>query len=83
LPVSADSLYIVDQNILADKFRRLYEGSAHTVVARDRISGQSVRFPASRLRNFVTAAGVTGSFELTVDRDNQLLSIRRINNGYA
>jgi len=67
--------FVVELAIPADEFRRLYEGSANTVVARDRISGRSVRFPASRLRDFVTPAGVYGRFELQVDADSRLVQI--------
>lgn len=73
--------YVVDLAIPADELRRLYAGTANTVVARDRVSGLSVRFPASRLRAFVTPAGVFGRFELQVDADNRLVEIRAVESG--
>lgn len=73
--------YVVDLAIPADEFRRLYAGTAHAVVARDRLSGRSVRFPASRLRPFVTPAGVHGRFELQVTEDQRLLDIRALQQG--
>lgn len=72
--------YVVDLAISADEFKRLYAGTATTVVARDRISGKTVRFPASRLRSFVTPAGVFGRFELQVDADNRLQHIQMEDN---
>jgi len=72
------SRFVVSLNIPADEFRRLYEGSANTVVTRDDLSGQSVRFPANVLRQFVEAGGVYGRFELHVDADNRLQTIRRL-----
>ena len=68
--------YVVDLAISADEFQRLYAGTANTVIARDRISGKTVRFPASRLRRFVTPAGVFGRFELQVDGANRLQHIQ-------
>jgi len=47
------------------------------VVARDQLSGRTVRFPANRLRSFVTHEGVQGRFELIVGADNRLLELRR------
>ncbi len=70
--------YVVDLAISADEFRRLYTGSANTVVTRDRVSGKTVRFPANALRNFVTPAGVFGSYELQVTSENRLVNIQRL-----
>ncbi len=71
--------YVVELAIPGDEFLRLYEGSANAVVARDNVTGKTVRFPASRLRSFVTPAGVNGRFELQVDEHNrlQLISLLR------
>lgn len=70
--------YIVELAISADELRRLYAGTANIVIARDRISGHTVRFPAGNLRPFVTAAGVFGQFELRVDGANRLQDIRSV-----
>jgi hypothetical protein len=40
--------------------------------------GRRVRFPAVNLRRFVTAYGVRGRFEMTLDGNNSLLDIRRV-----
>lgn len=64
-------------SIPAAEFERLYSGDANTVVARDQLSGRTVRFPANRLRSFVTHEGVQGRFELIVGADNRLLELRR------
>lgn len=69
--------FVVDLAIAPDELRRLYAGAANTVVARDRLTGRSVRFPANRLREFVTHAGVVGRFELVVGPDQRLLELRR------
>ena len=70
--------YVVSLNIPADEFRRLYEGSANTVVSRDQVSGKTVRFPANVLRPFVTRGGIFGRFEISVDADNRLQDIRQL-----
>jgi hypothetical protein len=69
--------YVVVLSIPAAEFQRLYAGAANTVVARDQLTGRTVRFPAGRLRSFVTHDGVQGRFELLVGPDNRLLELRR------
>ena len=75
--MTAAARYVVELAISAEEIRRLYEGTANVVVARDRLSGRTVRFPANRLRPFVSEAGVYGRFELEVDAENRLLNIGR------
>lgn len=65
-------------NIPADEFRRLYEGSANTVVSRDQVSGKTERFPANVLRQFVTGGCVFDRFEISVGTDNRLQDIRKL-----
>lgn len=74
----SNTRYVVELGISADELRRLYAGTANTVVARDQISGKTVRFPASNLRDFVSPAGVFGRFELQVDENNRLQDISRL-----
>jgi len=70
--------FVVELAISAAEIQRLYAGTANTVIARDRISGRSVRFPASRLRPFVSSEGVFGRFELVVDERNRLQTLHRL-----
>jgi len=74
--------YIVDLTISSDEFRRLYTGSANSVVVRDRVSGKRVRFPANGLRQFVLPDGVHGRFELQVDANNKLIDIQRFDTAH-
>ena len=67
---------IVQLNISAASYERLYRGEAHTVMAHD-MQGRRVRFPAAALRRFVTREGIRGVFVLRVDVRNKLLDIRR------
>ena len=75
--------FVVDLDIPADEFLRLYNGSANTVLARDRVTGKTVRFPASRLRTFVSAGGVHGRFEIVTDGNNRLIAITRMNDRHV
>lgn len=56
-----------------------YEGHASTVVAKTK-DGRTVRFPANVLRSLVQANGVQGLFELVVDENRKLVSIKRVDN---
>ena len=66
--------YVVDLSIPSNQLLRYYRGAASAVVAYDQY-GRRVRFPASALRPFVTAAGVHGRFVLQVDEHNRLSAI--------
>jgi len=64
-------------NISADEVLRYYKGVASIVSTRS-IDGRTIRFPASRLRPFMTSNGVQGRFAITFDDDNKFIEMRRI-----
>jgi hypothetical protein len=65
-------------NIMREEYLSYYAGSAIWVVARA-FEGETVRFPASFLRDFVSEDGVRGFFEMVVDEDDKLVSLQRLN----
>ncbi len=64
-------------DISNEEYLRNYRGSAHSVLVQAE-DGRTVRFPAVNLRRFVTADGVQGRFEMTLNDDNTLMDIRKI-----
>jgi hypothetical protein len=64
-------------DIPKQEYLRNYSGSAHSVLVKAE-DGRTVRFPAVNLRQFVTADGVRGRFEMSLDGNNSLLDIRRL-----
>lgn len=64
-------------DIPKEEYLRNYSGSAHSVLVQAE-DGRSVRFPAVNLRQFVTAYGVRGRFEMALDESNSLIDIRRL-----
>ncbi|MGD9401161.1 MAG: DUF2835 family protein [bacterium] len=64
-------------NILKQEYLSYYAGSARWVVARA-FEGETVRFPASFLREFVSEDGVLGFFEMVVDENDKLVSLKRL-----
>lgn len=64
-------------NITREEYQSYYAGAANWVVARA-FEGETVRFPASFLRRFVSRDGVHGIFEMEVDADDKLISMRRL-----
>jgi hypothetical protein len=64
-------------NISQDEYLRNYRGNAHSVLVQAE-DGRRVRFPAVNLRQFVTAEGVRGRFEMLLDENNSLLEMRRL-----
>lgn len=68
---------IVDLVISPEEYLKLYQGLAEDVFTRSR-DGRSVRFPASILRPFVTASGISGSFKIVFDDGNRFHHIEKI-----
>lgn len=63
--------------IPADEYLRLYQGAVRDVLAMSE-DGRRIRFPADRLRPFVTHDGVYGRFALHVDDRGKLARIERL-----
>ena len=63
--------------ISAEDYLAYYQGSAQVVVARSE-DNQTIRFPASAIRRFVTRDGIYGDFEITFDENNKLIVIQSI-----
>ncbi|MCW8887495.1 MAG: DUF2835 domain-containing protein [Gammaproteobacteria bacterium] len=68
---------IFSLNISADEVLRYYQGAASMVSTRS-IDGRSVRFPASRLRPFMTVSGVKGYFAISFDDNHKFIEMRQI-----
>lgn len=64
--------------IAADEYLKLYRGVASEVIAHAD-GGARIRFPANALKPFVTHAGVYGRFVISVDQNNRLQSVKRVN----
>ncbi|SEN72508.1 DUF2835 domain-containing protein [Nitrosomonas marina] len=71
-------LYVV-LSISPQQLIQYYEGHASTVVAKTK-DGRTIRFPASVLRSLVQGNGVQGLFELVIDVNHKLVSIKRVDN---
>ena len=64
-------------DLAAEAFLRYYQGTARAVIVRAE-DGRRVQLPAVKLRPFLLADGIQGWFEITLDDQNKLLSIRRL-----
>ena len=64
-------------NLSAEEFLLYYRGTAKAVIVQAE-DGRTIQLPASSLRPFVTASGITGRFELTLDASNKLIDLRRL-----
>lgn len=62
--------------ISPDEFLRYYRGVRE--VRAQATTGQWVRFPALRLRPFVTAGGVHGTFRLRFDDNGKFVDLSRV-----
>ncbi len=64
-------------SLSAERMLAYYQGAAQQVSVQTG-DGRRVQFPAQWLRRFVTAAGVTGLFEMRFGADHKLIDLRRI-----
>lgn len=69
--------YYFSLRISQQEFFKYYQGSADGVVVLSEC-GRRLRFPARRLRPFLTYKGIHGRFCLSVDSDNRFVSMQQI-----
>jgi len=61
----------------AERYLHYYRGNARAVIVRSE-DGRRIQLPAASLRPFVTAEGIIGRFQLTLDENNKLIDVRRV-----
>jgi uncharacterized protein YqjF (DUF2071 family) len=64
-------------DIQAGEALRYYRGQATTVVAKA-VNGQTIQFPASHIRPYVTQAGIHGWFRIRFDAQNKFVALEQI-----
>jgi Protein of unknown function (DUF2835) len=64
-------------DISAERYLDYYRGMVQQALVRS-TSGETVRFPASMLKAFVTPAGIHGDFVLTCDDEHRGAQLRRL-----
>jgi hypothetical protein len=67
-------------SITPEQYLDYYRGIVHHVLVRS-TAGQTVQFPASFLRRFVTPEGIHGEFLLLCDEHHKCLELRRLSGG--
>ncbi|MGC6507520.1 MAG: DUF2835 family protein [Myxococcota bacterium] len=59
---------------------RYYKGASNTVMVHS-LKGVKIAIPAHHFRSHTTFNGIEGFFELILDNDNKLVSLKRISGG--
>jgi len=72
------STVIIDVALVADKFQKLYQGTARNLLVNSR-DGRRIQLPLAIFRPFLTHQGVFGVFMVKFDANNKLLDIKKIN----
>ena len=67
----------IQLRVSADEMLKYYRGEAATVYA-TASNGRTVQFPASALRQHVTADGVHGEFRLEFDDNHKLVRLEQV-----
>ena len=64
-------------DISQPEYLRYYSGSAQFVIVQAE-DGRRVQLPAANLRPFVSATGIQGRFEMSLDENNHLQKLVRL-----
>jgi hypothetical protein len=64
-------------NISNEEFLKIYQGSANAVLVRAE-DGRRIQIPANNFRQFVTAVGLQGHFEMVLDENNRLINLLKV-----
>ena len=72
-----NKIYRFSIQINQQQYSRYYRGAASAVEVFAE-NGQRLRFPASRLRPFLSHTGISGRFQLTVSEDNRFIELIKI-----
>ncbi|GAB5500495.1 MAG: hypothetical protein PsegKO_28060 [Pseudohongiellaceae bacterium] len=62
--------------IPAEKYKAFYQGQVQTISVQSH-DGKRIQFPASAVRQFLTAQGIYGVFDLVVDQHHKLIGLYR------
>ncbi|MDH5570246.1 MAG: DUF2835 domain-containing protein [Gammaproteobacteria bacterium] len=63
-------------NLSVESYRHYYSGHARFIQVQGH-DGRRLRFPAEKLRPYLSHRGVYGEFELEFDENNKFISLRR------
>lgn len=68
---------VFDLQLSAEKYLRVYQGSAREVVTRA-LDGRTVRFPAELLKPYLLHAGIFGRFRIRFDKNGRFQEITKL-----
>jgi len=63
-------------HLSADEYLQYYEGIAEAIQVRS-CCGKTIQFPADKMRKFVLADGIHGTFIMQLDDQHKFLSLQR------
>lgn len=69
--------YVFDLHLTADEYLQYYQGVVNAIQVRSRC-GKRVQFSADKIRQFVMAEGIHGTFKIKLGPYNKLIEIKRI-----
>ena len=77
MPAANSHSFTFRLNLSADKYKAFYQGQVQNIQVLSH-EGKTIRFPASAVRQFLTAEGVYGEFAIEIDENNKLLGVSRV-----
>jgi len=64
-------------NISSDEYLAYYSGMTRYILT-ETDTGETIKFPASILRRFLTHRGIHGLFEIEIDENNKMVNICKL-----
>ncbi|MES9904753.1 MAG: DUF2835 domain-containing protein [Sedimenticola sp.] len=76
-PQSRTTTVRFGMDLSAEEYLRYYEGVARSVIVHG-LDGRHLQIPAHNFRPYITAGGIHGVFEITLDENNKLLEMKKV-----
>jgi plasmid replication initiation protein len=72
-----DNLFYFSANLNYAECEELYRQHIKFIIVTER-GGKRIRLPKHNMQKFITPIGIVGSFVMQVDRNNKILSIKKL-----
>lgn len=75
--VNSGKEYVFDLHLTAEEYLQYYQGVVKAVQVMSHC-GKRLQFSADKIRQFILADGIHGTFKMKLDPDNKLIEIKRV-----
>ena len=69
--------YEFNLHLSAEEYLHYYKGAATSIQVKS-FCGKIIQFPAEKMRQYVLAEGIHGTFSICLDNSNKFVSVKKI-----